>query len=657
MKKVFATAGAVSLLGGLLGASGALTASATTGPSGRHVVAAPSPAFAGQALGTPAPSSSLTFMVALQPRDRAGAEAFVQQVSDPGNAHYRAFLTPAQYTTRFAATASDVAQVSSWLRGQGLTPGAAPDSRSYLTVTGSVAAVEKAFATTIRSATAGSRSYTAPATAVSVPDAVASLVSGVVGLDRSQVLTTSAVRPDAHAQGSATPTLASLGVSPASSTGVSDACSSYYGQYRLPYVPKAKAPFNRVLPGAMCGYTAPQMRAARKMTAVAATGKGMKVGITLWCNDPRIFDDTNSWARNTGFQTLRSSQYTVLLPQGGFNKNYCDNKDSGGVNVEQALDVQSIHGAAPDANIVYSAAAAPFDDALIEATHALVDGNKVDAISNSWGGSETNNAAVNGAFSDVFIQAAAQGISVLYSSGDNGDNTAGDQSTTAPTPDYPAANPWITSVGGTSLATANASGSKVAWEQAWNTERSVLAKDHWGTWTYRYGGGGGVSNFHPEPYYQKGVVPTRFTGTDPHRAYPDLAGAGDPYTGYLIGYHDAQSASGNFTLSKIGGTSWSSPWTAGTVVLAGKRVGFLNPKIYGSGHAGLTDIAGNQLTHGFEVKSTFVSATGAPYTALTTVGINSQNLQDQTLTSDRGYDNLTGFGVPTSTAAFLRGIS
>lgn len=649
MRTKIALLGAVTLAAGAIG-SPALAAGSQS-DSGRKVVAH-AVQDPGRSLGAAAARQTTRFIVTFKLRDEVGAAKFVRAVSDPSSALHGHYLSAAQFTQRYAASKADVATAMRWLRSQGLTPGAVSPSRSYVEVTGTVAAVNKAFGTTMRSYTAGGRTFTAPAKAVTVPSTVG-VISGVIGLDHSRELHTTNVHTN-----EVTPsgnkdvrTLSALGAKPNAKSGASDACSSYYGQYHLPSVPKAKKPLKGVQAGSLCGYTPQQMQAARGITKVKNTGKGMKVGITLWCNDPRIKDDTNTWAKELGYQKLKKNQLQVLLPAGGFDSNYCDDLASGGVNEEQALDVQSIHGAAPDAKIVYSAASRPFDDALLVSLHALVDGNKVDVITNSWGGGEVDDPASNDAYSAVFMQAAAQGISVLFSSGDYGDNTLGNQKATAPSADYPAANPWITAVGGTSLATGNAKGSKVLWEQAWNTSRSVQTNDTWGAWTYRYGGGGGVSQVHAAPYYQKGVVPTRFTGVDPHRAYPDLAGAGDPYTGYLIGYHDPDT--GNFTLGKIGGTSWSSPWTAGTVALAGERVGFLNPIIYSKGHAGLTDVKGNQLKHGFEMKAYMLSSSGSLVSVLTTVGVNSQQVQDQTLTSEKGYDNLTGFGVPSSTTAFL----
>lgn len=640
MRQHLALLGAAALATGTVASTPALAAGHDTGSRKVVAQAAKSP---GASLGVAAAKETTTFIVTFKLRDEAGAESFVKAVSDPSSEQHGKYISPAQFTQRYAATNAEVKQALTWLRSQGLKPGAVSKTRAYVQVSGSTAAVNKAFDTQLRKYSKSGRTFAAPATSVSVPTSIAGVIGGVIGLDHSRILhTTNSRTNEKTARLRSATSMSTLGAKPTAKSGVSDACSSYYGQFHLPNIPKAASPLKGTQPGSLCGYTPQQMRAARGMTA-KNTGKGMTVGITLWCNDSRIAADTNTWAKALGFQPLKANQLEVIQPDGGFDPAYCDDQGSGGVNGEQALDVQSIHGAAPDAKIVYSAASRPFDDALLESMHKIVDDNLVDSFTNSWGGGEVDDPATNDAYSAMFMQAAAQGISVVFSSGDDGDNTGGDQSQVPPSPDYPAANPWVTAVGGTSLATGNAKGSKVSFEQAWNTSANLLANDAWSGWFYRYGGGGGVSQYHPEPYYQKSVVPTRFTGVDAHRAYPDMAGAADPYTGYLIGYHDAD-AGNSFALGKIGGTSWSSPWTAGTLALVGKRVGFLNPAIYAKGHAGLQDVKSNALTHGFEYKTS---------SGLATVGINSQQVQDQSLVSDKGYDNLTGFGVPSSTKDFV----
>lgn len=606
-------------------------AGASPGDPTTPLAAAPSWIATTHSGGAVEPTTPLSLTVALSLRDTAGAEAFVRSVSDPKSPQYGSYLTPGQYTARFAATDRTAQSVAAYLRSRGLRVGALPQSRAYLPVSGTAAAVDAAFGTGLRTYRRGGRTVIAPSRATTVPSSLRGSVSAVLGLDTSARLRTfhEGIR--------------------SSSKHVSTDCSAYYGQNYYPKVPRGKTPLRRTLPTYLCGYTPGQLQELRRTPATGLTGAGVKVGITLWCNDPRIEKDTNRWAKASGWPTLKPGQYTVLPPLNPYNSTYCDDTASGGINVEQALDTQAVHGAAPGADIVYSAATAPFDYALIAALHRLIDSNRVDVITNSWGEVEDAlNPARLGAYRDVFLQAAAQGISVLYSSGDNGDNTDGDVSAHAAHANYPASDPWITSVGGTSVAPANASGSRLAFETGWDTGYSLHGTGGWSDWAYLFGGGGGFSKVFPEPYYQKGVVTSRYLGRPAARAYPDLANVADPYTGYTIGYHDA--ASGQFTLSSIGGTSLSSPYTAGTIALAvqggrHRRVGFVNPTLYSPSHGGLRDLTDNSLTRGFEYVS------GSDSTVL--IGINAQRVLDQTLRIGTGWDSITGVGVPARTSVFV----
>ena len=81
-----------------------------------------------------------------------------------------------------------------------------------------------------------------------------------------------------------------------------------------------------------------------------------------------------------------------------------------------------------------------------------------DVVSDSWylkGTENTMDAATVAAYEQVFEQGAAEGIGFYFGTGD-----AGDQAFTQPQPgwdgrphvNYPASDPWVTAVGGTSLA-------------------------------------------------------------------------------------------------------------------------------------------------------------------------------------------------------------
>ena len=82
-------------------------------------------------------------------RDPAVEAAFTQLLANqqnPSSPLYHQWLTPQQVGQLFGLTDSDIASVSGWLTGQGLTVSIEPN-RTMLKVTGSAAAIATAFRT------------------------------------------------------------------------------------------------------------------------------------------------------------------------------------------------------------------------------------------------------------------------------------------------------------------------------------------------------------------------------------------------------------------------------------------------------------------------------------------------------------------------------
>src|SRR5207253_3863133 len=133
------------------------------------------------------------------------------------------------------------------------------------------------------------------------------------------------------------------------------------------------------------------------------------------------------------------------------------------------------------------------------ALNHVVDQHLADIVTNSYGfSSEALPPGYIKPYNDTMIQAAAEGISVLFSSGDFGDETFGNYPNVAPTPDWPASSPWATAVGGTSLGVDQ--NNNHLFELGWSTRRSLLTSaGSWGTRTYLYGSGGGTSRLFAQP--------------------------------------------------------------------------------------------------------------------------------------------------------------
>lgn len=210
-------------------------------------------------------------------------------------------------------------------------------------------------------------------------------------------------------------------------------------------------------------------------------------------------------------------------------------------------------------------------------------------------------------------QLGARGVSLFYSSGDDGVGDTGycvsNDGTNSSTflPLFPSTCPYITSVGAT---------------QDFNPEVAVSVPDE------DFYSGGGFSYYFARPAYQNATVEAYLASLDGKdaayfnasgRAYPDLAAQG---LADVIVWDNI--------FATVGGTSAAAPTVAAVFALvndallaAGKStVGFLNPWLYKTGYQAFTDV-------------TIGSAAGCA------------NLGDGTgFPAQVGWDAVTGWGTP-----------
>jgi len=275
----------------------------------------------------------------------------------------------------------------------------------------------------------------------------------------------------------------------------------------------------------------------------------------------------------------------------------------------------------------------------------VVRQNKASIVSNSWGEpEEAAGADVIAGFEQVFLRGALQGISFLFSSGDNGDEL---QNTGLKQADFPTSSPNVTAVGGTSDAIGAAG--QFDFQTGWGTQKYALSADG-ASWTpqgFLYGSGGGYSNLFNRPDYQSKVIPA---GAPAGRAYPDVAMDADPTTGMLVGETQTFPSGPAYGEYRIGGTSLASPLMAGVQALtqqrAGARLGFINPALYkaGKNRPGLfLDVAGPGPDAG-NVRADYANSLDASGGILYSVRTFNQ---DSSLAVGPGWDDVTGFGSPS----------
>jgi subtilase family serine protease len=607
--------------------------SATADQPARQLLTGTKPAWATPKTdkGATADSGKVSVRVYLAGKDAKGLAAYSRAVSDPRSALYGRYLTAAQAQARYGATKAQIAEVTRWLTSSGLK--VTGSNKHYITVTGDVAAAEKAFGTQLHNYAKGAHTYHAPATTASAPASLRGAVLTVTGLDNAPKLSR-------HDDELPPPDGVFRNAGP---------FSSYFGSNTNTSLPDAygvKAPY------AIKGYTGAQLRAA--YGAGSYTGKGVRVAITDAYASPYIAQDAAQYAKAHGDKPYRKGQLTQVLPSDYNNTDACG---ASGWYGEETLDVEAVHAVAPDAGIVYVGGASCLDDDLLDALNKVVDGHLADIVSNSWGDIEANETPdVAAAYDQVFQQGAVQGIGFYFSSGDSGDNVA---SSGVKQADTPGNSPWATSVGGTSLAVGRHDAYQ--WETGWGTQKAVLSADG-NSWTgfpgpFTSGAGGGTSKLYGQPFYQRGVVPDSLAlangGTTRQRVEPDIAAVADPNTGFLVGQTQTfPDGSLKYSEYRIGGTSLACPVIAAVQALAqqarhGIAIGFANPLIYAKyGTSVYHDVTDHPLGQGRDLAvvrvdyaNTFDDEKGT-ITSLRSLG------KDASLHATVGYDDVTGVGTP-----------
>ena len=590
-------------------------------------------------------SDPVNFRVYLSLRDQAKAQALGQAVSDPGSPSYGHYLTPAQFNDQFAPTGADVAAVTSWLSSQGLSVGYTPSNNHYVSAEGTVVQVQAAFGVSLGTYSVQGKSLRGNASELLVPAGLVDAVAGIVGIDESAELVTTLKSTD---KDSAAPPSGGFRNAPP--------CSTYWGEKTATTLP---AYDGNTRPYAPCGYAGVQLQDAYGVASSIANGtdgRGVTVAVIDAYASPTIVGDTSTYFSKNGLPAWKAGQFTQVVAPGTYNRPENPRQDPQGWYGEETLDVEAVHTMAPGAKVVYVGAPNNYRD-LDAAMNHVVSQRLADIVTNSYGfSSEFLPPGFINPVNDTFLQGVLEGIGIYFSSGDSGDETFGGPANTA-TADWPASSPYVTAVGGTSLAYGKSS---YLFETGWGTNRNRLnctgflaATNSWcSREVYLYGSGGGTSRLFAQPSYQAGVVPTslatRWNKNAPARVVPDISAVGDPNTGMLIGQTQQFSDGTYYDQYRIDGTSLSSPLMAGVMAVAqqarGTRIGFANPLIYSLG-SGIRDIV---------APADSVAVVRADY-------VNGENATDGILYSVRrmevtftlhtvaGYDDVTGLGTPNGT--------
>jgi kumamolisin len=466
----------------------------------------------------------LTLAIGLAMPDRAGLDAYIEELYDRNSSNYHQWLTPVEIANEFGPSQADYDAVVAWLQDQGINVTQTFNHRLVIMASTTADVASRVFGVSFGTYNYNNQTFVAASNEPSVPAQFSGIVSSITGLDTYYGL----VNDHAH----------------------------------------RGTPVGQAGPNSLSApYTPANIRTAYNLPVLnPSLGAGVVMGVLSACEASTT--DLNGFASTYGLPsyTLNTNYFRVAVNSLGTGSDPPTDQ-------EPTLDLEWSHALGPGANLYFyfdngvsgcgSSAGWYFSGMIAAAAKALAD-NLVQTWSTSWGCSEDAcwDLADRNSVDAEYASMAATGMTGFVATGDHGAYANLDMSTLDV--QFPGSDPNIVAVGGTTL-TINNDGSYGSESALWCP---TCITDGWG-------GGGGNSVIFTKPSWQSGVTGVSKTG----RGLPDVSLDMDFH--YLIYY------GGSLSGCCWGGTSFGAPeWNGimATIIYATmqptSRFGNINYKIY-----------------------------------------------------------------------------
>ncbi|HET7570589.1 MAG TPA: protease pro-enzyme activation domain-containing protein [Gammaproteobacteria bacterium] len=396
-------------------------------------------------LGPHAAKANIELTIGLKLNNLAQLHQFLRQVQNPHSSVYHQWLTPKQFTARYGPTSAQVKAVTGFLENQGIHVRDVSPNRLLIHTEAPTANYENAFGIHINDYKLNGRHFFSTENAPKIPAAVAPLIANVIGLNNAvQMRPHNFTRP-ANLQAAVAPRAAP--------------------------------------PAQMTEFNPLQIAKAYDWPDITSASNGSGVTVAILTADSSGIGAEDSPHKFWSAYGLPDHTITVTDVNG--NNGMTDGM------VETLLDVSWSGAMGPGISIhIYDAGDRSFST-FTDMYNQFVNDNSVQVMTTSWGGPET---ATSETVTDeaIFMQAAAQGISMFAAAGDHG---SGDGTGQANVADYPSASKYVTAANGTQLTISNIDGSYGS-EVAWN-DADCFGNGPGST-------GGAVSQTFTEPGWQTG---------------------------------------------------------------------------------------------------------------------------------------------------------
>jgi Pro-kumamolisin, activation domain/Bacterial Ig-like domain (group 3) len=531
------------------------------------------PEFDQGAVSDAQPLNRMLLLLQRSPDQESTLRQLLDDQQTKSSPSYHAWLTPEQFGKQFGPADADIQAVTQWLSSQGFTGISIGPGRQVIEFSGTSGQVRNAFRTEIRRFVVDGKEHTANAVDPQIPAALTPVVAGVVSLHNFPR------KSYARILGQFRRTIGKAGLQPLFTFPNPFNGQTFYG----------------LCPGdfATIYNTKPLITGSP-----AIDGTGQTIAIVGETNFN--VQDVQQFRKMFGLPANFDATNVVL---NGEDPGITSRGEEG----EADLDVEWSGAVAPGAAIKFVLSASTPASAGVDLSALyIVEHNFAGVMSESYGDCEKDlGSAGNAFYNSLWEQAAAQGITVVLSSGDGG--SAGCDDFNKPQPATQglavsglASTPFNVSVGGTDFDEVN------NWAAYWNSTndatgtsaKSYIPEIPWSENCAQIGltgcgasapqgsvnivaGSGGPSGVYGKPNWQMGVAGMP---NDNHRDQPDIslfASPGFDGTGYVYCQSDQtisgaatcdlNASTGVLDFGIVGGTSASAPAFAGIMALVNQK--------------------------------------------------------------------------------------
>jgi subtilase family serine protease len=606
--------------------------------------------------------------VALKMHDLPGLLAYAKSVTDPKNALYRHWLTPAQLGDRFGVPASDYAAATKYFTANGIGVQTFPQ-RQVMRVLGAQANMERTLGVQFGVYKKGGQTFVAPMSAPrpNLPVRVAAIGNAVrYNLISRRYL---ALRAGSNFV---------EGYGPQQIANAFDYAGAYAAGYNgsgITIGVIGTAPISEGDPSV----TYDDVAEYRKLYGITGTGTVTQVVDTAnyspgngnptagtgtpgeeytqsgLATPPPLTSPTSAGCVAQSYNPSNPSTYSSIT-----DFTTCNPED-----LEAQLDTEQAAVLAPDANVRFyiaynpdecyaytcnTSTFAPTQELGVGETddeiQAAIADNQSDIVTMSFGDDETTSQQVFGDYGTgtnnfgpmEFASLVSEGVAVFASSGDSGAEACTNDGASLedePCVTYPATDPSVISVGGVNTPlddSGRLTGPITAWgQQTQGVDGGVS------------GSGGGCSAYFSEPSYAAGIT----LPCSGMRVQPDVALNADINTGVAVVF-DTDPSLGGRQIIPVGGTSVASPEMAAmwALVLQACKAS----SACSAGGSGSTPYRlGNPGTYLYKIYPNATEYADTFYDVLfgnNSTASSAGTGQDPGFTAGVGYDLVTGLGVP-----------